>query len=229
MDKRIFISYSRKDFDAVKVIKVEIEKATGEECWMDMGGIPYDSPDFVDMIAKAIEAADVFLFMLSEHSQNSKIARGEITLASRKGKHIAFINMNKCEMSDNFTILYSPANICDYQVPEQRQELIKEILKWLGAGRPKQPKLHPVKIGKLYGLADEEENIHVKGTWLKIVPFDKDNEEGLAFAEYPGGNWGVIDNQGNVVLPYQWKSVDRFCEGMARVQTHNGHWNYIDM
>ena len=72
MDKRIFISYSRKDFEAVKVIKAEIERATGEECWMDMEGIPYDSPDFVEVIAKAIEAADVFLFMLSEHSQNSR-------------------------------------------------------------------------------------------------------------------------------------------------------------
>lgn len=229
MDKRIFISYSRKDFEAVKLIKAEIERATGEECWMDMEGIPYDSPDFVEVIVKAIEAADVFLFMLSEHSQNSRIARGEITLASKKGKHIAFINMNKCEMSDSFTILFSQANICDYQIEVQRQELIASILDWLGTRQAKKPKLHPIKIGALYGLADDEENIHVKGTWVQIVPFDKDAEEGLAFAQYPGGNWGVIDNQGKVVLHYQWKYVDIFCEGIARVQTHNDRWHYIDM
>lgn len=229
MDKRIFISYSRKDFNTVKVIKEEIEKATGEDCWMDMEGIPYDSPDFVEVIVKAIEAADVFLFMLSERSQNSRIARGEITLASRKAKHIAFVNINKCEMSDSFTILFSQANICDYQVKEQRNELIENILNWLGTRHTKQTKLHPIRIGKLYGLADEDDNIHTKGTWIKIVPFNKNDEEGLAFAEHPNGNWGVIDNQGKVVIPYQWKIVDEFCEGFARVQTLNGSWNYIDM
>lgn len=84
MKYKIFISYSRKDSEKVEAIKKEIEQATGVECWMDMEGISYDSPDFVDVIVKAIDNAPVFLFMLSEHSQKSRIARGEITLAQKK-------------------------------------------------------------------------------------------------------------------------------------------------
>ena len=128
----IFISYSRKDLEKVKVIKEEIEQATSAECWMDMEGISYDSPDFVDVIVKAIDNAPVFLFMLSEHSQTSRIARGEITLAQKKDKHISIINIDKCEMTDMFTVLYSQNNLCDYSQEIQRNKLFHEIRNWLG-------------------------------------------------------------------------------------------------
>ncbi|SDH26649.1 Sel1 repeat-containing protein [Prevotella communis] len=132
MKYKIFISYSRKDSGKVEAIKKEIEQATGVECWMDMEGISYDSPDFVDVIVKAIDNARVFLFMLSEHSQKSRIARGEITLAQKKNKHISIKNIDKCEMTDNFTVLYSQNNLCDYSEENQKKKLFHEIRKWLG-------------------------------------------------------------------------------------------------
>ena len=132
----IFISYSRKDLDKVLLIKEEIEDATNAKCWMDLEGISYDSPDFVDVIVKAIEETPIFLFMLSEHSQISKIARGEISLAQKKGKHISLVNIDNCEMSDTFTILYSQNNFCDYSINNQKSKLFNEINFWLGKEKP---------------------------------------------------------------------------------------------
>ena len=128
----IFISYSRKDLDIVKAIKEEIEQTTFAKCWMDLDDISYDSPDFADVIVKAIDDAPVFVFMLSEHSQSSRIAIGEITLAQKKKKHIFIVNIDKCEMSDKFTILYSQHNLCDYSNNNQKEKLFKEICTWLG-------------------------------------------------------------------------------------------------
>ena len=127
----IVISYSRKDFDKVKAIKEEIEQVTFAKCWMDLDGISYDSPDFADVIVKAIDDAPVFVFMLSEHSQNSRIAIGEITLAQKKNKHIFIVNIDECEMSDKFTILYSQHNLCDYSNNNQKEKLFNEIRTWM--------------------------------------------------------------------------------------------------
>ena len=131
-EKPIFISYSRNDFDLVQKIKVEIEERIGVDCWMDLEGIPYDSPDFVQVIARAINEASVFLFMLSKNSQISPIARGEITLAKNRDKHIALINIDGCKVTDEFTILYSQYNICDFLEENQKRRLFEDIKSWLG-------------------------------------------------------------------------------------------------
>lgn len=149
----IFISYSRKDFEKVKAIKEEIEQVTFAKCWMDLDGISYDSPDFADVIVKAIDDAPVFVFMLSEHSQNSRIAIGEITLAQKKNKHIFIVIIDKCEMSDKFTILYSQHNLCDYSNNNQKEKLFKEICTWLGR-KISSEKENQVKIANLFGSQD---------------------------------------------------------------------------
>lgn len=149
----IFISYSRKDIDKVKAIKEEIEQATFAKCWMDLDGISYDSPDFADVIVKAIDETLVFVFMLSEHSQKSRIAIGEITLAQKKKKHISIVNIDKCEMSDKFTILYSQHNLCDYSNNNQKEKLFNEICTWLGREIPSK-KENQVKIANLFGSQD---------------------------------------------------------------------------
>ena len=62
--------------DKVITIKEEIEQATFAKCWMDLDGISYDSPDFADVIVKAIDDAPVFVFMLSEHLDNGNHVKG---------------------------------------------------------------------------------------------------------------------------------------------------------
>lgn len=84
--------------------------------------------------------------------------------------------------------------------------------------------LHPIRIGHLYGLADDEDNIHVKGTWKSIGEF----YDGVAFAKNVDGHYGMIDHFGNIVLPYQWMQIDEYHDGVARVKSLDGLWGFVD-
>ena len=242
MARDIFISYSRKDFDKVKVIKEELEQATGAECWMDMDGISYDSSDFADVIVKAIDDAPVFIFMLSEHSQKSRIAIGEITLAQKKSKHIFIVNIDKCEMSDKFTILYSLHNFCDYSENNQKEKFLENLKNWttdakknestLRAEKEHQEKLKELENVKLipfqqdgrYGFIDKGGCLIIPCLWKKTSKFS----EGLAMVQDESYKWGFIDKTGKVVIPCQWTKAESFSEGLAKVEDDNGKYGFID-
>ncbi|MBR6021675.1 MAG: toll/interleukin-1 receptor domain-containing protein [Kiritimatiellae bacterium] len=64
-----FISYSRKDREAVLPIKNELEQTLGIQCWMDLSGIPSGARNFIHSITPAIRDARLgFLFFLSSAS-----------------------------------------------------------------------------------------------------------------------------------------------------------------
>ena len=88
MEREVFISYSRKDLDLVKQIKKEIEEAVGIECWMDLNGIESGSPQFTKDIVEGINKCKVFVFMLTEHSQESEFALRELNYAYKNKKTI---------------------------------------------------------------------------------------------------------------------------------------------
>ena len=109
MSKRIFISYKRDDKDVVFKIKDNIEKHVGEKCWIDLDGIESDA-QFVDVIIKAINKADVFLFMYSKrHSEiidyNKDWTVRELNFAEKKNKRIVFINIDNSTLSDYFEMM----------------------------------------------------------------------------------------------------------------------------
>ena len=81
MNRKIFISYSRQDIAIVRNIKEEIEQTTGEKCWMDLDGIE-SGRRFTKVIIEAIESCEIFLFMRSAQSQDSKYALLELNYAS---------------------------------------------------------------------------------------------------------------------------------------------------
>ena len=83
---------------------------------MDVDRISYEAQDFADDIVEAINDCTVFIFMLSDSSQNSRYAYGELFLAQKKNKSIYLVNINQCELLDKFTMLYSQQNLCDYSV-----------------------------------------------------------------------------------------------------------------
>lgn len=149
--KNIFISYSRQDTDIVKPIKKEIESLTNEECWMDVEGISYESSDFADDIARAINDCTVFLFMLSDASQQSRIACGEVELAQKKNKSIFLVNISQCKLTDKFTILYNQHNLCDYSKEAEKDKLVDNICIALKKERPLDTigkSRQPIKLSK---------------------------------------------------------------------------------
>lgn len=124
---KIFLSYSRKDYDIVKRIKQEIEQATKAKCWMDLDGISYESPDFTKIIARAIERASIFVFILNPNSQESRYARNELLFAKARNKHIFFVEPCECEMTLEFILEYGHYNRNLYYVDYQKQKLYEEI------------------------------------------------------------------------------------------------------
>ncbi len=130
----VFISYSRKDHEQVVAFKKEIEATTMASCWMDLEGIESGNPKFTQAIITAINECPIFLFMLSEASQQSENAQKELDFAYGKhreeGKKVAIVYIKPCQMSDEFRFDYGKADTIDWQNPLQREKLIRDLKTW---------------------------------------------------------------------------------------------------
>ena len=132
----IFISYSRKNLDEVKAIKMEIEKSTGAECWMDLEGIESGSTQFTQDIVDGINDCRVFLFMLSEYSQASEFALRELNFVMKKAKtdklkHVIIVNIDDCKMSDEFEFMYGLTDTIAWLNQPQREKFLRDLKRWL--------------------------------------------------------------------------------------------------
>ncbi|MBR6021610.1 MAG: TIR domain-containing protein [Kiritimatiellae bacterium] len=129
----IFISYSRRNLEAVKAIKAELE-AEGFSCWMDLSGIPSGQGMFISTIVPAIrETKAAFLFFLTAESQASEWAMKEIGFAKgRARKRVVLVRINDDEMTDEFDFNYQFTDIIDWRVPEQKEKLLGDLRRWAG-------------------------------------------------------------------------------------------------
>ena len=129
----VFISYSRKDLEVVKGIKEEIERATNAHCWMDLQGIESGAPRFIRSIIDGINMCDVFLFMRSKQSQDSKYALRELHYAEEGGKKFVIVHIDNSPMSEDFKFLYDLADTIEWDNLPQREKLLHDISKWTGS------------------------------------------------------------------------------------------------
>ncbi len=135
-NKKIFISYKRKDIDRVVKIKEEIEREVVTPCWFDLDGIETDA-QFVKVIMKAIKECEIFLFMYSKrHSEitdfdNDWTAK-EINFAQKKNKRIIFVNIDSTPLSDYFEFSFGLKQQVDYNDPRYRNRLYEDLRKWCG-------------------------------------------------------------------------------------------------
>ena len=83
---KAFVSYSRKDIAFAKRLTAELQKGD-LDFWIDWEGIP-PTVDWWREIEKGIEEADVFLFLISPDSAQSKICGQEIDAAVKNGKRL---------------------------------------------------------------------------------------------------------------------------------------------
>ena len=142
MSEKVFISYKRVDKDRVFAIKDFIERGLGGDvdgknyCWIDLEGIESDA-QFANVIIRAINRADIFLFMYS--SAHSKIVNfnkdwtvREINFAEKKDKRIVFVNIDGSSLSDLFELLFGTKQQVDGTDEEALQRLCNDMRKWLG-------------------------------------------------------------------------------------------------
>ena len=126
----IFISYSRKNKDAVLLIKGEIERTLGLKCWMDLEGIESGSREFTQDIIDAIDTSTTFLFFLSTSSQESEWALKEIDYAKSERKHVVLVKYNSDPMTKKFRFEFGRTDIIDWRVSEQKEKLVRDLKKW---------------------------------------------------------------------------------------------------
>ena len=252
MQRDVFISYSRRNLDAVKAIKQQIDVATGTECWIDLEGIETGNPRFDKEIVEGINNCKVFLFMLSDESQQSEYALLELNYAKLNNKHVVIVNIDDCSMKGSFLFKYSLTDTIAWHNQPQREKLLRDLCRWLGVDTT-QPAPVPLSSPVIDPLQELEERFSRLDKEIgDIVPFKGKNYKwgfknrigravipckwnaarkfckGLAAVEDSDGKWGYIDKTGRVVIPCQWIAVRDFCRGLAVVRDSNGMFGYID-
>ena len=133
--ERIFISYKRVDKERVFAIRDGIEQATGEKCWIDLDGIESDA-QFANVIIKAINQCEVFLFMYSkEHLEISNFDDDwtikEITFAKEKKKRIVIVNIDDTPLIDQFLFEFPRKQRIDASDSSALAHLYKDLCTWL--------------------------------------------------------------------------------------------------
>lgn len=132
MDKDVFISYSRKDKDAVKPIYEQLENA-GVKCWLDEDGM-YSGVSFKKVIVDAIKQCKVLLFMSSENSNKSRNVVSEVSIAVEYGKKIMPVRLDMSPYSESieYDIINHDYVIYDKSRKEDSfNELLKKIVSTL--------------------------------------------------------------------------------------------------
>ena len=128
LDKRVFVSYARKDKERVIPFVNELKATFGEDrFWIDMTGIETGA-DFMDRIDMAIVSSEIILFMLSNNSLNSKYVKKEILRASNLNKKILPIVLDASALRRWAGVFCSNLNCTDISDPDQ-VKLLKETLR----------------------------------------------------------------------------------------------------
>lgn len=85
--RRIFISYSHEDVDLAKDLARELEKP-GHEVWFDKRSRPLAGGRLSQEIKEAIKRSDLFLVVISDHSEDSTWVRLELIWAREHRRKI---------------------------------------------------------------------------------------------------------------------------------------------
>ena len=192
---RVFISYKRVDKAKVLKLKDMIEAAIGEECWIYLEAIERGAV-FNDVIIKAINESEIFLFMYSKaHStivdfEHDWTVR-ELSFAELKKKRIVFINIDGSTLSDLFLFDYANKQQVDATSPQALDRLCTDLQKWLGCSTQSTTKQSNqdeslttsdiVKLGNDYYFGVNGKQIN----YVKAVEwFRKAAEQGNDVAQY---------------------------------------------
>ena len=116
-------------------IKDDIERKTGNNCWIDIDGIESDA-QFANVIIKAINNAQVFLFMYSHaHSEiedyDTDWTVREINFAQKKRKRIVFVNIDGSPLTDWFELMFGTKQQIEASSKRLMEKLCKDLTSWL--------------------------------------------------------------------------------------------------
>src|SRR5881396_2856454 len=82
----LFISYSRRDQSFVRLLELSME-AKRRTAWVDWHSIP-PTASWRDEVRAAIDAAQLFVFVVTPDSIDSRVCREELAHAVSRGKRV---------------------------------------------------------------------------------------------------------------------------------------------
>ena len=138
---RIFISYKRADKEKVLGIVDLLQSELKEACWMDIDGIESHA-QFVSVIIKAIDDAEVFLFMYSKSHKaiddyEADWTIRELNYAQERKKRIVFVNIDDTELVSWFLFMFPQKQQVRAQSDEEMYKLLRDLRMWLEVARGK--------------------------------------------------------------------------------------------
>lgn len=222
---KIFVSYKRLDKKKVFDLVETIERKTGQECWIDLTGIESDK-QFVDVIIKAINKAEVVLFMYSanhlkitdyEHDWTVR----ELDFASDKKKRIVFVNLDRSALSDWFLFNFGRKEQVFADDPEALDRLCKDICGWLGCSAPvPSPNPSPASGGSPASSGNSEDRKIIEPDYLaEALRKSRRSVQGTGSAN-SGGYGGLRIRIVDLGLPSGTKWAD--CNIGARTPGESG-------
>lgn len=226
MIQKVFICCSRKDKEIVAKIKTELSSVTSASfmmCDYDIEGVP---EQYVLDVVNSINECDIFLFMLSEHSQLSERPLMELGFASRKlptkQKRIYIVNIDGSTIKDSFLFRWGKHRFFDWNNDKSKAQLA--ILLKPTTEEPNNifPRLHVICRNGKYGFVNHEGEIVIPCKWTKVGEF----HDGLAVVDDSSGKYGYLNMDGDRIIPCRWDGVESFKDGMAVVKVKSGAWDY---
>lgn len=129
--RRVFISYSRKDKTEVLTICKNLQ-ARGIDVWIDLEG-KYHGQNFKNVIVEAIENSSIVLFFSSESSNASYYVQQEVALAVSQRKHIIPILLDNAKFANSIQFDLCNIDWIDYKQrdPSIMMALIEDIINCL--------------------------------------------------------------------------------------------------
>ena len=232
LKRNVFVSYSRHDFvdDSQNVIPgncvskiLETFERYGISYWIDKKGI-YHGDKFKGVLASAIEAADVFVFISSESSNKSEWTAKEIDVAVYEKKIIIPVRIDDSKYNNSVKIDLVGLDFINYQSnPELAlEELVKSVKKHL-----KTPEVDVRKIKEeIKALEKEGCQLYSQQKRIYDEVANKKRQIGVGTMDCPVcGETNEINSLycprcGWAFVPFTSKKLDE-----KRLNTHRRVWN----
>lgn len=109
----VFISYSSKDVEEVKVL-VDFVETTGQKCWYSDRDLDKSKGDWMDVLMCTLKQSDKVVVYLTDNAIKSGEVKNEVSNASAEGKNVI------------------PLIVQDIRIPESYIYLIRKY-EWINA------------------------------------------------------------------------------------------------
>ena len=128
-ERKVFVSYSRRDKEKVFPLVKDLEKSLGCKFWIDWTGIESGNPNFYNEIAQGIDDAKVVLYMHTTNAAKSLYTQRELAYAEKVRTKIIPVLFE--DLTKGLALQFAATNFIDIRETGQIQKLINDLRGYL--------------------------------------------------------------------------------------------------